>query len=56
MTWETTPQATLLATVKSSDATKLVLQLDAPASQFGVTVHKANAVLRASSPLREARP
>jgi VWFA-related protein len=49
--WETTPEATLLAQVKGSDATKLVLQLDTAASQFGVTVHRADAVLKATTRL-----
>jgi hypothetical protein len=49
LTWETTPPALLLAEVKSGDATKLVLQVDGPAGTFGVTVHKAEAVLRAST-------
>jgi VWFA-related protein len=54
VTWETTPQAVLLAEVKGADATKLVLQLDssATARQFGVTVHKDKAVLTASTPLQ----
>jgi hypothetical protein len=50
--WETTPQATLLAQVKSSEATKLVLQLDAPATRFGVTVHRDGTVLQASTLIR----
>jgi VWFA-related protein len=49
LTWETTPQALLLAQVKAGDATKLVLQVDGQAGKFGVTVHKAEAVLRAST-------
>jgi VWFA-related protein len=52
LTWETTPRATLLAQVKSSDSTKLVLQVDGQAGDFGVTVHKANVVLRASTTIR----
>jgi VWFA-related protein len=51
LTWETTPHALLLAEVKSGDATKLVLQVDGPDGNFGVTVHKAAAVLQASTPL-----
>jgi VWFA-related protein len=54
LTWETTPEATLLAQVKGSDATKLVLQLDPDTTQpsrFGVTVHRAGVVMRASVPL-----
>jgi hypothetical protein len=51
LTWETTPQSTLLAQVKTTDATKLVLQVDGQADNFGVTVHKAEAVLRASTAL-----
>jgi VWFA-related protein len=52
--WETSPAATLLAQVKSSDATKLVLQLDAgeTASRFGVTVRRSGSeALTASTPL-----
>jgi hypothetical protein len=52
LTWETTPGATLLAQVKSSDSTKLVLQVDQQAGDFGVTVHKADVVLRASATIR----
>jgi VWFA-related protein len=51
LTWETTPQSTLLAQVKTTDATKLVLQVDGQADNFGVIVHKAEAVLRASTAL-----
>jgi VWFA-related protein len=53
LTWETTPQATLLAQIKSNQATKLVLQLDdAATSSFGVTVRKSGApAMRASTPL-----
>jgi VWFA-related protein len=54
LTWETSPQATLLAQVKGNDATKLILQLDSKpvaTSRFGVTVHKAGVVMRASAPL-----
>jgi len=49
LTWETTPEATLLAQVKAGDATKLVLRVDGQAGSFGVTVHKAEAVFRAST-------
>ncbi len=52
LTWETTPQATLLAQVRSNDSTKLVLQVDHPATDFGVTVRKADLVLRASTTIR----
>ena len=52
LTWETTPRSTLLAQVKSSDSTKLVLQVDQPAGDFGVTVRKAGAVLRARATIR----
>jgi VWFA-related protein len=52
LTWETTPAATLLAQVKGSAATKLVLQLDDRATRrFGVTIHKQGAALSASTPL-----
>ena len=54
LTWETSPEATLLAQVKGTDATKLILQLDVKpetSSRFGVTVHKAGVVMRASAPL-----
>src|SRR5258708_34316654 len=54
LTWETTPEATLLAQVKGSDATKLVLQIGVggEASQrFGVTVYKPGMAVRASAPL-----
>lgn len=54
LTWETTPQAVLLAEVKGADVTKLVLQLDpaATARQFGVRVHKDKAIMTASTPLQ----
>jgi VWFA-related protein len=55
LTWETTPQATLLAQVKSSDSTKLVLQVDGQGGDFGVTVHKADVVLRASTTIGQRR-
>ncbi len=55
LTWETTPEATLLAQVKSSDATKLVMQIDAQATRFGVTVRKAEAVLQASTAIGTRR-
>ena len=54
LTWETSPEATLLAQVKGNDATKLILQLEGKpvaSSRFGVTVHKAGVVMRASAPL-----
>lgn len=53
LTWETTPPATLLAQIKSSASTKLVLQLDDRAApRFGVTVHKNGAAaLSASTPV-----
>ena len=54
LTWEMSPHATLLATIKGIHATKLVLQLDpasASAAKFGVTVRKSNEVMTASTPL-----
>ena len=55
LTWETSPEATLLAQVKGNDATKLILQLldskPVVSSRFGVTVHKAGVVMSASAPL-----
>jgi len=55
LTWETAPAATLLAQVKSSTATKLVLQLDKETAgeRFGITVRKsgAAAAFSASTPL-----
>jgi VWFA-related protein len=57
LTWDTMPAATLLAQVKGSGTTKLVLQLDdaAAADRFAVTVHREGAeALTASVPI--ARP
>jgi len=52
LTWETTPPATLLAQIKGTTSTKLVLQLDNRAvPRFGVTVRKNGAALSASTPL-----
>ena len=54
LTWETAPPATLLQQVKSSAATKLVLQLDKNAGQrFGITVRKSGVAvpLSASTPI-----
>ncbi len=52
LTWETMPEATLLAQVKGNDTTKLVLQVDS-ASRFAVIVHRAGVVMRASAPLTD---
>ncbi len=54
LTWETAPEATLLALVKGSDTTKLVLQIGVGgvvSQRFGVTVHKAGVAMHASAPL-----
>jgi hypothetical protein len=55
LTWQTTPEAILLAQVKSSDSTKLVLQIDPAVTRFGVTVHRADSVLQASTAISQGQ-